>query len=668
MSTERSGALEAGAMNPANSLNKDLIKKAASAIGADAEPCPIPQPFLEYIKDAEDVKKIPMSLLPTLAHEVRQKIHEAVSTTGGHLASNLGVVELTIALHRLYDFRKDHLVFDVGHQVYTHKLLTGRAKLFHTLRQQGGLSGYPHPRESEYDLFHTAHAGCSVSTIVGLAEADKKSNRDARSVAVVGDGALTSGMVFEALNHAGQVGSDVLVILNDNGCSISPTTGALSATCSDIRVTHFFREFRDRGKEFLEKIPYLGKDASKLAGNVMDAASRLTHQPGSIFMDLGFRYFGPMDGHDLIALENWLREMRTIGGPKLLHVVTHKGYGLPWAAHDPVTWHGARPYEVTGRTATFKKSNLPAPPAYTKIVSDAIIEVAKENPKVVAITAAMPDGTGLINFQKQFPDRYYDVGICEQHAVCFAAALAKGGLRPVTCIYSSFLQRAVDQVMHDISLQEGLPVLLCIDRAGVVGDDGPTHNGVFDIAYLRCFPHLVLAAPKDGVEAAAMVRWAIAQNHPVALRYPRDMAPAEPLSPELRPIELGKGEILRQGEGIALLGYGATVEEMVKAADLLDQEHGKRVTVANARFCKPLDGTLIDQLFNNHDRVITAEDHQLQNGFGSAVLEEASNRGLDTRKLRRLGIPDRYVEHGTRSWQLANIGIDAAGIVAAALK
>lgn len=668
MSTECSGALEAGAMNPANSLNKDLIKKAAGAIGAEAEPCPIPQPFLEHIKDAEDVKKIPPSLLPTLAHEVRQMIHEAVSKTGGHLASNLGVVELTIALHRAYDFRKDRLVLDVGHQVYTHKLLTGRAKLFPTLRQQGGLSGYPHPRESEYDLFHTAHAGCSVSTIVGLAEADKKSGSHARCVAVLGDGALTSGMVFEGLNHAGQIGSDLLVILNDNGCSISPTTGALSATCSDIRATHFFRQFRDRGKEFLEKIPYLGKDASRLAGNVLDAASRLTHQPGSIFIDLGFRYFGPTDGHDLVSLEKWLKEMRTIGGPKLLHVVTHKGYGLPWAAHDPVKWHGARPYEVTGRTAAFTKSELPAPPAYTKIVSDALIEVAKENPKVVAITAAMPDGTGLINFQKQFPDRYYDVGICEQHAICFAAALAKGGLRPVACIYSSFLQRAVNQIMHDISLQEGLPVVICIDRAGVVGDDGPTHNGVFDIAYLRSFPHLVLAAPKDGVEAVAMVRWAFTQNQPVALRYPRDMAPTEPLSPECRPIELGKGEILRQGEGLALLGYGATVIEMVKAADLLEKEHGKRVTVANARFCKPIDGALLDQLFNGHDRVITAEDHQLQNGFGSAVLEEACNRGLDARKLRRLGISDRYIEHGPRSWQLADIGIDAAGIVAAALK
>jgi 1-deoxy-D-xylulose-5-phosphate synthase len=668
MSTERSGALGAGAMNPADSLNTDLIKKAAGAIGAEPEPCPIPQPFLEHIQTAEDVRRIPPTLLPALAYEIRQKIHEAVSRTGGHLASNLGVVELTIALHRIYDFRKDHLVLDVGHQVYTHKLLTGRAKLFHTLRQQGGLSGYPNPRESEYDLFHTAHAGCSVSTVLGLAEADKTSGRDVRSVAVVGDGALTSGVVFEAMNHAGHVGSDVLVVLNDNGCSISPTTGALSATCSDIRVTHFFRQFRDRGREFLEKIPYLGRDASRIAGNVLDAASRLTHQPGSIFMDLGFRYFGPMDGHDLVALEKWLAEMRTITGPKLLHVVTHKGYGLPWAAQDPVTWHGARPYEVQGQTASFKKSNAPSPPAYTKVISDAIIEVAKENPKVVAITAAMPDGTGLINFQKQFPDRYYDVGICEQHAVCFAAALAKGGLRPVVCIYSSFLQRAVDQLMHDVSLQEGLPVVLCLDRAGLVGDDGPTHNGVFDIAYMRSFPHFVLAAPKDGAESAAMVRWAIEQNRPVAIRYPRDMVPVEPLTPELRPIELGKGEILRQGEGIALLGYGATVVESLKAADLIEKEHGRRVTVANARFCKPLDTELLRKLFETHDRVITVEDHQLQNGFGSAVLEEACDRGMDPRKLRRLGIPDRYVEHAPRPWQLAHIGIDAAGIVAAALQ
>jgi 1-deoxy-D-xylulose-5-phosphate synthase len=667
MSTERSGALEAGGVEPAGRLPSDLIKKAAGVIGAEAEACPVTQPFLEHIQGAEDVRKIPLSLLPKLALEVRHKIHESVSKTGGHLASNLGVVELTIALHRVYDFRKDRLVLDVGHQVYTHKLITGRAKQFHTLRQKGGLSGYPNPRESEYDLFHTAHAGCSVSTILGLAEADKKAGRDALSVAVVGDGALTAGLVFEALNHAGHIGSDLLVILNDNGCSISPTTGALSATCSDIRVTHFFRKFRDRGKEFLEKLPYLGKDASRLATNVFDAASRLTHQPGAIFMDLGFRYFGPIDGHDLVALEKWLKEMRAVTGPKLLHVVTHKGYGMPWAAQDPVTWHGAKPYEVKGGTASFKKSDAPAPPAYTKVVSGALIEAAKEDPKVVAITAAMPDGTGLINFQKEFPDRYYDVGICEQHAVCFAAALAKGGLKPVACIYSSFLQRAVDQLMHDISLQEGLPVVLCIDRAGVVGDDGPTHNGVFDIAYMRCFPHFVLVAPKDGEEARAMVRWALAQDRPVAIRYPRDVTP-DPLTPGRRPIEVGKGEILRQGEGVALLGYGATVAEMVAAAELLEKEHGKRVTVANARFCKPLDGELLERLFGGHDRVITAEDHQLQNGFGSAVLEEACERGLDARKLVRLGIPDRYVEHGRRSWQLADIGIDAPGIVAAALK
>ena len=667
MSTERSGALEAGGVDPAGHLHADLIKKAAGVIGAEAEDCPVPQPFLEHIQSAEDVRNIPSSLLPKLALEVRHKIHESVSKTGGHLASNLGVVELTIALHRAYDFKKDRLVLDVGHQVYTHKLITGRAKKFHTLRQQGGLSGYPNPRESEYDLFHTAHAGCSVSTILGLAEADKKSGSDAHSVAVLGDGALTAGLIFEALNHAGHIGSDLLVILNDNGCSISPTTGALSATCSDIRVTHFFRKFRDRGKEVLEKIPYVGKDASRLATNVFDAATRLTHQPGSIFMDLGFRYFGPIDGHDMMALERWLQEMRTITGPKLLHVVTHKGYGLPWAAQDPVTWHGAKPYEVEGQTASFKKSTSPAPPAYTKVISGAVVEAARENPKVVAITAAMPDGTGLTRFQKEFPDRYYDVGICEQHAVCFAAALAKGGLRPVAAIYSSFLQRAVDQLMHDISLQEGLPVLLCIDRAGVVGDDGPTHNGVFDIAYMRCFPHFVLVAPKDAAEAKAMVQWSLAQDKPVAIRYPRDVAP-DSLTPDCRPIELGKGEILKQGEGIALLGYGATVEQMMLAAEQLEQEHNKRVTVANARFCKPLDGPLLDQLFNNHARVITAEDHQLQNGFGSAVLEEACERGLDVRKLRRLGIPDRYVEHGRRPWQLADIGIDAPGIVAAALK
>jgi 1-deoxy-D-xylulose-5-phosphate synthase len=347
-------------------------------------------------------------------------------------------------------------------------------------------------------------------------------------------------------------------------------------------------------------------------------------------------------------------------------VVTKKGHGLPWAAKDPVTWHGAKPYEVEGSEATVRKS-APTPPAYTKVVSDAIINVARTDEKVIAITAAMPDGTGLVNFQKVFPNRYFDVGICEQHAVCFAAALAKSGLHPVACIYSSFLQRAVDQLMHEISLQDGLPVVLAIDRAGVVGDDGPTHNGVFDIAYMRAFPFFTLCAPKDQPEAEAMIAWAVKVRKPVAVRYPRDNVPASPLSPVLQPIELGKGEVLRRGEKVAVLAYGAQVVHAIEAADLVARQSGLKITVANARFCKPFDTALLADLVNTHDRVITVEDHQLQNGFGCAALEAANELGLDARKIKRLGIADGFVQHGPRKWQLATCGIDAEGIAKAVL-
>jgi 1-deoxy-D-xylulose-5-phosphate synthase len=646
---------------------EEVAHKAGAAVGAERPmiDCPIARPFLKNISGPADVKKIPVEYLNELAAEIREKIDETVQVTGGHLSSNLGVTELTIALHRVFDFAKDRLVLDVGHQVYAHKLLTGRYDRFHTLRQKHGLSGYPNPHESEYDTFMSAHAGCAVSSALGLAVGDHMQGRNNHAVAVVGDGALTAGLVFEAMNHAGDVKEDLLVILNDNGCSISHTTGALSATCSDIRANHIFKSAKAKGKNLLEKIPF-GKEVERIAEQAFEAVNRAAHAPGAIFRDLGFRYYGPVDGHDIETLIRWLTEMKTVKGPKLLHVVTKKGHGLPWAAKDPISWHGAKPYEVEGSEAKVKKST-PTPPAYTKVVSDAIIALAKTDDKLVAITAAMPDGTGLVNFQKVFPKRYFDVGICEQHAVGFAAALAKSGLHPVACIYSSFLQRAVDQLMHEISLQDGLPVVLALDRAGVVGDDGATHNGVFDIAYMRTFPFLTLIAPKDQAEAEAMVKWAVASGKPVAIRYPRDSVPARNLTPVLKPIELGKGEVIRRGEKVAVLAYGAEVVHAVEAADLVEKQTGLRITVANARFCKPFDTELLSDLVNNHDRVITVEDHQLMNGFGSAVLETANDLGLDGRKIKRLGIPDRFVDHGPRAWQLGQFGLDAAGIAKAVL-
>jgi 1-deoxy-D-xylulose-5-phosphate synthase len=637
--------------------------KAGAVMGAERPviACPIARPFLPNITGPDDVKRIPIEYLPELASEIREKIDTTVQKTGGHLASNLGVTELTIALHRVFDFKKDRLVLDVGHQVYAHKLLTGRYSQFHTLRQKDGISGYPNPHESSYDLFMTAHAGCSVSSTLGLSLGDRMQNRGNYCVAVLGDGAMTAGLVFEALNHAGDIKENVLVILNDNEHSIAPTTGALSATCSNIRSTHFYRKVKRKGRELIERIPYVGKEIERIASDTLDAVGRATHAPGSIFMDLGFRYFGPTDGHDIENLIRWLTDLKDVPGPKLLHVVTKKGHGLPWAAKDPVTWHGAKPYEVAGSDATVKKS-APTPPAYTKVVSDAIINVAKTDEKLIAITAAMPDGTGLVNFQKVFPQRYYDVGICEQHAVCFSAALAKSGMHPVACIYSSFLQRALDQLMHEISLQDGLPVVLCLDRAGVVGDDGPTHNGVFDIAYMRAFPFFTLCAPKDQPEAEAMVAWAVKERKAIAMRYPRDNVPAAPLSPELRPIELGVGEIIRRGEKVAVLAYGSQVVCALDAANIVEKQSGLKITVANARFAKPFDGALLADLLATHDRVITVEDHQLQNGFGTAALETASELGLDTRKIKRLGIPDNWVQHGPRKWQLASVGIDGEGI------
>ena len=643
---------------------EDVAHKAGAAVGAERSltGCPIARPFLRNLTGPQDVKKIPAEYLPELASEIREKINSTVQVTGGHLSSNLGVTELTIALHRVFDFNTDRLVFDVGHQVYPHKLLTGRFDQFHTLRQKEGISGYPNPAESHYDLFMTAHAGCAVSSTLGLAVGDHMQGKPSQCIAVCGDGALTAGLVFEAMNNAGWLKEDMLVILNDNEHSISPITGALSATCANLRANHFIRNAKAKGKELLERIPYVGKDVERFAEQAIDAVSRAAHAPGSIFLDLGFRYYGPVDGHDIDGLIRWLTEMKTVKGPKLLHIVTKKGAGLPWAEKDAVTWHGAKPYEVQGSEALIKKSTTPTPPSYTKVISEAILKQAKGDEKIVAITAAMREGTELLNFQKTFPKRYFDVGICEQHAVTFAAALAKTGIHPIACIYSSFLQRAVDQLMHDVSLQDGLPVVFCIDRAGVVGDDGPTHGGVFDLAYMRSFPHFVLMAPKDQVEAEAMVDWAVKSAKPVGIRYPRDNVPAAPLTPVFKAIEMGKGEVLRRGEKVALLAYGAMVVHALEAADKIAKQTGLNVTVANARFCKPFDQELLADMVNNHERVITIEDHQLMNGFGSAALETASDLGLDARKIKRMGIGDHYVQHGPRKWQLAKIGLDADGI------
>ncbi|MBE7464891.1 MAG: 1-deoxy-D-xylulose-5-phosphate synthase [Planctomycetes bacterium] len=657
--------------NQASSASSDeILRKAAQIIGAEEAdiPCPIPQPFLDHIKGHEDVVQIPMALLPKLAHEIREKIHASVKVTGGHLASNLGVTELSIALHRVFDFRKDRLIMDVGHQVYPHKMLTGRAGRFHTLRQADGLAGFPDHREDPvYDLFHTSHAGMATSMTLGMAIAEHRRGLKNHHIALVGDGAMTCGATFEALNHGGHIHEDMLVIFNDNGCSISANVGALSSTCSKIRKTGIFKRAKDFGREVLEKMPY-GKNAERIAEQMLGVASHLTHSPGAIFMDLGFRYYGPVDGHDFESLHEWLEEMKSIKGPKLLHVVTHKGRGLQWAEEDPINWHGAKPYEVQNGTAVIKKSSKPAPVDYCNVVSDTILKRAKADKNIVAITAAMAEGTTLSKVRSELPDQFIDVGICEQHATALAAAMRKGGVNAVACIYSSFLQRAVDQLFHEVSLQDGIPITICMDRAGLCGDDGATANGVFDLAYMRAFPHFVLMAPKDGVETEAMVNWAIDSDKPCFIRTPKEPS-ALAMTKEFKPLELGKGEIVRQGEGqVAFLAYGAMVVRCMQAAEKLEKEHGIKATVANARFCKPLDTELVAQLLDGHQQVFTAEDHQLQNGFGTAVLEACNDLSLDTRKITRLGIPDLYVYHGKRDWQLAQVGLDCDGIVASVLK
>lgn len=630
--------------------------------------------YLERVDSPEDLRKLPLEALQPLAGEIRAFMLETVYRNGGHLGSNLGVVELTVALHRAFDLLQDALVWDVSHQIYPHKILTGRKGRFPSLRQHKGLSGYAAPSESPYDHFVSAHAGTSISTALGMAMADRLAGRKRRVIAVCGDAALASGMAFEALNHAGHLKEDLLVILNDNKMSIARTVGALSEYLNRVRTSPRYQELRDEAERLLDKVPVVGH-RMKEAADHMRQVLRHAWPGGRLFEDLGFHYYGPVDGHDIPALVAVLERMKPLKGPVLLHVLTQKGMGLDPAKVGDISFaHAANPAKPDapkpavretdkGACAIEAKGPAPERPAYAKVFGKALVSVASTRPDVVAITAAMPDNTGLDQFQKAYPDRFVDVGICEQHAVGLAGGLAHAGRRPVAAIFSSFLQRAYDQLFHEVSLQKA-HVVFGIDRAGVVGNDGPTHHGTADIAYLRPFPHFALMAPKDEKEVEMMLAFALdTWAGPSAIRYPRHAAP-DLSALGHAPIELGRSERLLDGEDGVILAYGAMVEEALKAAAVA-REHGVHLEVVNARFVKPLDVEMVRQALRRHPFVLTLEEGALMGGFGSAVLEAANDVGGPLSKIVRLGIPDRFIEHATREIQLADCGIDAAGVLKA---
>jgi len=596
---------------------------------------------IDGIDGPSDLKELTIEQLQQLAGEIRRLIMQVVSQNGGHLASNLGVVELTLALHRVFDFKRDKLVWDVGHQVYTHKILTGRRKDFASLRKMGGLSGFPSREESPYDLFTTGHAGTALSCALGLLHAGRLRGDSAKVVAVIGDGAISSGMCLEALNNAGSSGGGLIVVLNDNKMSIANSVGALSNYLSKIRVAPLYIDLKREVRNLVEKVPIFGMKFEKALEYFKDMIRR-TFIPGELFEELGFRYYGPVDGHKIELLVDELSKIKEIDfeQPVLLHVHTEKGRGFSPAASDPTVFHSAAPFDKTNGKFLAGGGKT----SYTKVFSGKILELAKKDKRIVAITAAMPDGTGLKVLEDEMPERLFDVGICEQHAVGFASGLARGGLKPVVAIYSTFLQRAYDQVFHEACLQN-LPILFAIDRAGVVGADGATHQGVYDIAYLRNLPNVVLMAPSSGEELSEMLEFALRLEGPCAIRYPRDFVPN--LEYAASRLELGKSVVVRSGSDGAILSYGALLPEAIGAAENLEKE-GVEIEVVNLRFAKPLDEDLILDELDKQPFVVTLEDHCLAGGAGSAIMELAGRRGGRLEKIELIGIPDRFLEHGER--------------------
>ena len=616
--------------------------------------------LLKQIHNPSDLRHLRPTDLPRLAQEIREEIIRTVSKVGGHLASSLGVVELTLALHYVFDTPRDRIVWDVGHQTYAHKLITGRQENFHTLRQSGGICGFPRREESAYDAFGTGHSGTSISAALGMAQARCLRGEDYKVIAVIGDGSMTAGEAFEGLNQAGAMDKNLIVVLNDNELSISPNVGALSSYLNRLMTGQFATHFREEIKNFLRKLPGIGGSALKWA-KYAEESFKGFFLPGLLFEELGFKYVGPLPGHTIDSLIENFRNIKQLRGPILVHVLTTKGKGYEPAEKDPVTFHGVGPFQPeTGEIRNHQGGCL----SYTEAFGKTMVKLAREIPCLVGITAAMPQGTGLDPFASEFPDRFFDVGIAEQHGITFAAGMAVEGFIPVVAIYSTFMQRAYDQILHDVCLQN-LPVVLALDRGGIVGADGSTHQGLFDFSYLRHIPNLVVMAPKDENELQHMLKTAISCGRPASLRYPRGNGWRGVLDEEIKELPVGKAEVLRTGKDVILLAIGSVVKDALEAASRL-QEQGVAATVVNARFVKPLDAGLIVSLVAECRRLVTVEENALQGGFGSAVLELLEEKGITGIQIKRLGIPDVFVEHGAQDELRHKYGIDAEGIVRAA--
>ena len=613
--------------------------------------------LLDSIDTPRDLRKLDRTQLPQVAQEIRDTIIDVVSKVGGHFGGNLGIVELTLALHYVFDTPRDQIVFDTGHQSYPHKLITGRRDTFHTIRQHNGISGFCKREESEYDVFNAGHASTSISAALGIAVARDFRKEDYRVVGIIGDGALSGGLALEGINQAGHLKRKLMIVLNDNDMSISTNVGAMSGYLNSIIKGQRYVQLKDLAKGVMDRIPLVG---GKLHGIAHDMEQLLKNMvvPGTLFEELGFKYLGPYDGHDLPFLIDLFEENRDYNGPLLIHVITKKGKGYTPAEDKPIWSHGVTPFDIP--SGEVKKSDKPQPPSYTAVFSDALIELAKQDPKVVAITGAMPEGTGLDKFAKVFPERMFDVGIAEEHAITFAGGMATQGMKPVAAIYSTFLQRAFDQVFHDVAIMD-LPVVFALDRGGIAGADGPTHHGIYDMAYLRIFPNMICMAPKDENELRHMLKTALECGHPASLRYPRGNGIGAKMDSEIHALPIGKGEVLREGADATIFAIGNEVWPAYEAAETLAKEN-INVSVINARFIKPLDDELIRKYCVPNSYIITVEEGSLAGGFGSAVMERCAQLGIHGVNFHSIGIPDEYVHHGAQDVLRAQYDLHAEGI------
>ncbi len=625
---------------------------------------------LSEVTHPNQLHGLTIAQLESIAREIRQKHLETIAATGGHLGPGLGVVELTLGLYQTLDLDRDKVVWDVGHQAYPHKLITGRYNRFHTLRQKDGLAGYLNRRESEFDHFGAGHASTSISAALGMAIARDLQGDNYKTVAIIGDGAMTGGMAMEAINHAGHLPkTNLLVVLNDNEMSISANVGAIPRLLNKMRLSPPMKFITNNIEDQIRNIPFVGEQISPEIERIKDNLKIVTMVPnkaGAVFEELGFTYLGPVDGHNLRELIDTFKMAHTLTGPVMVHVATTKGKGYSYAETDRVGYHAQNSFDLSTGKAKASSSTKPKPPSYSKVFSDTLIKLAEHDKRIVAITAAMSTGTGLDKFQAQLPSQFIDVGIAEQHAIVVAAGLACQGMRPVAAIYSTFLQRAFDQIVHDVCIQN-LPVFLCLDRAGIVGADGPTHQGMYDIAYLRCIPNIVLMAPKDEAEMQSMIVTGLTHNGPIAMRYPRGNGYGVTMQDEdWEPLPIGKAEVLREGDDVLLLAYGSMVYPALQVAELLN-EHGVSATVINARFAKPLDTELISPLAQKIGKVVTIEEGCLMGGFGSAVLEALNEENILV-PVYRVGVPDLLVEHASPEQSFTSLGLSSGQICDRILK